>query len=145
MQQLLNWRKLYQIVNCKTYSVKRLFNFACLCVLRASRTRLPYVSMCLTFSIALRVCVPSFLRTFSLKHAFIFYVPYMPSSFYVLCVTLFFSFLTCLYFFKCFQFLTCLMCVHFFIKCKKTHNLLQQAGISKSEVELTKNIFIKSK
>ena len=123
---------------------------------------MPLCPTCLTYSLALRVYVsyvlnclkclrafasyvPSFLRTFSLKHAFIFYVPYMPSSFYVLCVTLFFSFLTCLYFFKCFQFLTCLMCVHFFIKCKKTHNLLQQAGISKSEVELTKNIFIKSK
>ena len=37
------------------------------------------------------------------------------------------------------------MYLHFFIKCGTTHNQPQQAGISKNEVEQTKNSLIKLK
>ena len=63
--------------------------------------------------------VPTCLRAFA---------PYVPS---------FFTGLTCLHFFKCFQFLTWLMCLHFFyIKCGTTHNQRQQAGIRTTPVSI---------
>ena len=96
---------------------------ACFRALRTSRAYVPYVPTC---SRALRACVP-----LCFERVFLFYVPYMPSSFSVSCVPLFFMCLqfycltypqffmclTCLYFFTCLTcpyFLTCLTCLHYF-------------------------------
>ena len=119
--------------------------------LRASSAFLPYVIhvstcfMCLRALCALLVYMPSCLciiraLIFSRAwHAILFYVLYIPSIFYVPHVSAFFylfylpSFFTWLHFFKFFEFLTCLMCLLFFIKCGTIHNYPQQAGMSKKK------------
>ena len=116
--------------------------------LRASSAFVPYVIhvptcfMCLRALCALLVYMPSCLciiraLIFSRAwHAILFYVLYIPSIFYVPHVSAFFylfylpSFFTWLHFFKFFEFLTCLMCLHFFIKCGTIHNYPQQAATS---------------
>ena len=69
--------------------------------------------------------VPSCFRGLTCLRALRTYVP--------VCLSVFASGLHC---FKCFQFLTCFMWFHFFMKCEKKHNQPQQAGISKKWIEV---------
>ena len=101
----------------------------------------PIVSSCPTWLRALRAYVPYeplYLCAFDSYVVFIFFTcltcPHL-FTYLTYCLHLF----TCHHFSKCFQFSTCLMCFHFFIKCRATHNQPQQAGISRNEVEKTKD------
>ena len=110
--------------------------------LRAYRVFMPYVATCLTCLPTLRAFVPLCLW-FLCCLRFFFTCLTCPHLFTYLtyCLHLF----MCLHFSKCFQFFTCLMCFHFFIKCRVIHNQLQQARISKNEVEKTKDSLNKPK
>ena len=127
-----------------------LFKYIFLILRKKNPNVLNYVPIVLH---ALRGYVPCVLTCLSSLCAFVPLILTL-SSFFFTCLTCphLFTYLTyclhlftCLHFSKCFQFFTCLMCFHFFIKCRVIHNQLQQARISKNEVEKTKDSLNKPK